>query len=133
LNKNRKGFTLIEVVISMVVIAIIMYSVIAVFITAGVRGVNVEVFTVAQSLAEGKMEEVMALPFDSIQQINATPFLGDLNAYHYQVEVDYVDANNFEEPSLQPQTDYRRIIVTITHPKLEENGITLQSVRANYQ
>jgi len=131
LNKHRKGFTLIEVVISMVVIAIIMYAVIAVFITAGVRGVNVEVFTVAQSLAEGKMEETMALPYALIQPA-AGDFDVDLSAYHYQVEVEYANADNFDIHAPAPETPYRWIQVTITHPKLEE-GITLQSVRANYQ
>lgn len=132
MNKNRKGFTLIEVVISMVVIAIIMYSVIAVFITAGVRGVNVEVFTVAQSLAEGKMEEMMALQYAAIQPTEAD-FDVDLSAYHYQVEVDFVPPDDFDrEPPLGEDQGYKRITVIITHPKLEA-GITLQSVRADYQ
>ena len=131
-TKNKKGFTLIEVVISMVIIAIIMYAVISVFITAGVRGVNVEVFTIAQSLAEGKLEEIMSKPYADIVP-SGGDFGGDLTQYQYQVEVDFVLPDNFDlEPPLGESQGYKRIEVLIDHPNLE-NTIVLKSVRADYE
>ena len=70
LAKNLKGFTLVEVIVSLVIIAVVMYAAIAVFITSGAKGVNVEIFTVAQSLAEDKLEEAMVHDFiDAISTI----------------------------------------------------------------
>ena len=127
---KKRGFTLIEVVISMVIIAIVMYAVIAVFITSGSKGVNVEVFTIAQSLAEGKLEQVMALPYASIETESEKPFTDELEAYTYEVSWAWVEPGNFDKDSVTDQ-GYIRVLVKIRHPNLD-SSIQLQSVRADY-
>ncbi|MFH1361093.1 MAG: prepilin-type N-terminal cleavage/methylation domain-containing protein [bacterium] len=128
---QRKGFSLIEVVISMVVIAIVMYAVIAVFITSGAKGVNVEIFTVAQSLAEGKMEEMMARPYGDLNTIGPINYTGDLLAYTYTITVNDVEPLDFDTIASAPPSNYRRIIIAINHPIMTD-PVTLESVRANY-
>jgi prepilin-type N-terminal cleavage/methylation domain-containing protein len=127
--KNRKGLTLIETIISIVIIAIVMYAGISIFITAGFRGVDVEVFTVAQSLAEGKLEEVIAENFDNINDISETSYAGDLSSFSYEVVVDYVEGTALDAP-VAYSTDYKKIRVLIRHPKLA-NPVMLETIKAD--
>ena len=127
---RNKGFTLVELVVAMVVIAIVMYAAIAIFITSGAKGVNVEVFTVAQSLAEGKLEEAMARNFGDITLESETNFTGDLSSYSYEIVVDYVSAEALDTP-VASVTEYKKIQVKIRHPKLG-NPTQLESLRADF-
>ena len=128
--KKRKGFTLIETVVAVTILAIVMYSVIAIFINSGVRGANVEVFSVAQALAEGKLEEKMAKTFASLSSESSSFFSGDLNAYSYQVTVDYVSREALDTVVGYP-TDYKKLRVGVSH-NLLSRPISLESIRANY-
>lgn len=127
---GKQGFTLIETVISIVVIGIIMYSAIAVFITSGVKGLNVEVFTVAQSLAEGKLEEAMAQDFGNVTSESETGFPGDLSNYSYEVVVNYVSAEALDLP-VGFETKYKKISVMVRHLQLGQPA-SLESLRADY-
>ncbi len=130
MSGKKQGFTLVEIIMAMAVIAIIMYSVIAVFITSGARGVNVEVFTVAQSLAEGKLEENMAHSFSDVSDEVETNFSGDLGDYSYEIVVNYVSPEALDLP-VAFVTDYKKIQARIRHPQLE-GAISLEAIRANY-
>lgn len=126
----KKGFTLVELVIAMVIIAIIMYAAIAIFVASGARGVNVEVFTVAQSLAEDKLEQAMAQDFGDATDEAEANFSGDLNQYSYEIVMDFVSGEALDTPVASP-TDYKKIRVVIRHDLL--GGTTsLESIRANY-
>lgn len=129
-NKQRLGFSLVELVIAVVVIAIVMYAVIAIFITSGFRGVNVEVFTVAQSLAENKLEEAVAQDFDDITAEAETSFGGELANYSYEITVDYVSGEALDT-AVGFATDYKRIRVAIRHSQLS-SPTYLEGIRADY-
>ena len=128
--KNKNGFTLIETVISVAIIAIVMYALIAIFITSGTKGMNVEVFTVAQSLAEGKLEQAMAQDFGEVTSESETNFTGDLSAYSYEILVDHVSAEVLDSP-VGYATDYKRIEVRIRRSLLD-SPTKLKSLRSNY-
>lgn len=125
--RKHKGFSLIEIIISITILAIVLYSLIAVFITTGVKGVSVEVFIVAQSLAEGKLEEAMALPFDNITSESETNFSGNLDEYSYEIIRNYV-SREVLDISAGEETDYKKITVLIRHSELN-NPIILKSMR----
>ena len=128
---NKKGFTLIELVVSMVVIATIMYAVIAIFITSGAKGVNVEIFTVAQALAENKLEEAMALDFTDVTSESQTNFTGDLSNYNYEIVVNYVSAEALDS-AVGYATDYKKIKINIRHANLA-GPTQLESLRSSYR
>ena len=130
MTKKRNGFTLVEVTISILAAAVIMYAAIAIFITSGAKGMNAEVFTVAQSLAEGKMEEVMAKSFGGVSAESAANFSGDLSNYSYEVLANYVSGEALDSVS-GSATNYKKIQVRIYNPLLNSPAI-LESVRANY-
>jgi prepilin-type N-terminal cleavage/methylation domain-containing protein len=127
---KAKGFTLVEVIVSVSVVAIVMYALIAVFVTSGFRGVNVEVFTVAQSLAEGKLEEISARNFAGITGESETNYTGDLSDFSYEVVIDYVASDDLDTP-VGFETNYKRVRVQIRHPKLT-NPAQFESIRAWY-
>lgn len=126
----KKGITLIEVIISIVVIAIIMYSSVQVFVSSGAKGANVEVFSVAQSLAENKLEECIGKSFAYISSEAQTSFSSPLNSYSYQIVVNYVSKEALDA-SVGYTTSYKKITVQIRHPSLS-NPTTLESIRINY-
>ncbi|MBN2057496.1 MAG: type II secretion system protein [Candidatus Saganbacteria bacterium] len=113
----KRGFTLVEVVISMVVIAIVMYASLSIFINSGARESNVEVFTVAQTLAEDKMEETMAKEFTAISDEAASALGGDLGDFSSSVSVAYVTPEALDTAVTGP-TNYKRINVRIEHALL---------------
>jgi len=130
LTKNLKGFTLVEVIVSLVVIAVVMYAAIAVFITSGVKGVNVEIYTIAQALAEAKLEEAMVKDFVDATSESEASFSGDLIDYSYEVTAIYVSTEALDT-AYGSATDYKKISILIRHPQLS-NPISLESIRANY-
>ena len=130
MKKKSPGFTLVETIMAVAVIAIVMYAVIAIYITSGIRGVNVEVFTVAQSLAEGKLEESMAQTFEALSSVGQTGFSQDLSDYSYRIAVNYVSAEALDTP-VASVTEYKKIQVKIRHPKLG-NPTQLESLRADF-
>lgn len=130
LTKNLKGFSLVEVIVSLVVIAIIMYAGLAVFITSGAKGVNVDVYTVAQTLAEDKLEEAMVQDFVDVTSESETSFSGDLSNYTYEITMDYVSTEALDIAVGSP-TDYKKISVLVRHPQLGR-PTSLESIRANY-
>lgn len=114
---NAEGFNLVEVSLSIAIIAIILYSLITIFITSGARGTNVEIFTVAQALGEGKLEEIMAKDFDDVSAEAETSYTGDFDDFSYQVEMDFVSEEALDIP-VGYTTDYKKIVVMIRHPVL---------------
>lgn len=126
----RRGFSIIELIISMVILAIIIYASIAIFINVGIKGVNVEVFTTAQSLAEDKVEEAMTRTFASLSDESETAFSDDLVNFTYEIIVDYVSGEALDVPVGSP-TEYKKISVVIRHAQLGK-PVSLEAVRADY-
>lgn len=108
-----------------------MYTLIATFVTSAIKSVNVESFTVAQSLAEAKIEEAMMLPFASLTDEAQTSFSGDLSSFSHQLVVDYVSPEAIDTPTAVV-TEYKRVQVRITHPQLG-NAIQLESIRTDFE
>lgn len=125
----KRGFSLVELIIALVLLAIIMYGALAIFINSGVKGVNVEVFSVAQTLAEDKLEEVMSRDFGWVSSEAQTSFSGNLSSFSAQLIVSYVASGELNTGVVGP-TDYKKVTVQIRHPLLS-NPTTLESIRAN--
>ena len=125
--RGKPGFTLVEVIVAMVVISIVMYASLSIFINSGARESNVEVFTVAQTLAENKMEEVMAKDFAAVSDEAATAYGGDLSAFSSVVSVAYVTPEALDM-SVPGPTDYKKVSVIIEHSLLQQ-PTSLESIK----
>jgi prepilin-type N-terminal cleavage/methylation domain-containing protein len=128
--RQRAGFTLVEVILSIVIMSIVMYAVIGVYITSGFKGVNVEAYTVAQALSESVLEEAMSRSFASVADVPETAFSAEaLSEYTYEIVADYVSREALDAAVAGP-TDYKKITVRIRHPRLG-NPIDLASLKAD--
>lgn len=78
-KKARAGFTLVEVLIAMVVLAVGLLA-LAQLQVAAINGLAYSRhFSVATQLAEGQMEKLMSYPFSELEAINQTYYPQDKN------------------------------------------------------
>ena len=98
----KKGVTLIELIISIVIMSIAFYSLINVFTTVAPGDINVRTLTIGTHLLNEKMEEVMLKSYTGIATQAATSFNSPFNNYQYRVVVDYVSSS---EPDVVSGTD----------------------------
>jgi len=114
---QRKGFTLIEIIVLIVIAGIIIPVIIVPFAT-GIRGSKKpEVVTTAMYLAHQKMEELMKFNYDRAPELTpgtytlpAPPIAG----YTWQWVISYV-TNTFAASGAD--VGYKMIVVTVTDPQ----------------
>jgi type II secretory pathway pseudopilin PulG len=94
---NRKGFTLIEIIVLIVMAGIIIPAIMVPFAT-GIRGSGKpEMVTTAMYLAHQKMEELMKFDYSRAPELNPSTYTlpaPPVTGYTWQWIISYVD-NNF--------------------------------------
>jgi hypothetical protein len=113
-----------------VVLGIAMYALITIFISSGFKGVNVEHYTIGQTLAESKLEEAMVQDYLDVSDEAEANFSGDLSGYSYEIATDFVSGEALDTPVGSDQ-GYKRVRVLIRHPQLT-NPVMLESIKADY-
>jgi prepilin-type N-terminal cleavage/methylation domain-containing protein len=116
---DKKGFTLIEIIIVIVMAGILLPAIIVPFIT-GLKGSGKpEMVTTAMYLAHDKMEEFMKYRYlNSALDPTATTSYADISGfsgYQWQWEIYYVDSS-FLNPDLVTHRGYKRILVRVKDP-----------------
>jgi type II secretory pathway pseudopilin PulG len=114
---GKKGFTLIEILV-LVVLAGIIIPVIVVPFATGIRGSGKpEVVTTAMYLAHQKMEELMKFDYGRAPELNPGTYTlpaPPVPGYTWQWVISYVD-NNFNASG--SDVGYKMIRVTVTDPQ----------------
>ena len=116
---NKKGFTLIEIIV-LIVLAGIIIPVIVIPFATGIRGSKKpEMVTTAVYLAHYKMEEFMKYQYLNTA-LNPTAITGyaaisGFSDYYWQWEIYYVDSD-FLNPDLVTHRGYKRILVRVRDP-----------------
>ena len=127
---NHQGFTLIEIIIT-IVIAGILLPVIVVPFAAGVKGSGKpEKTTTAMFLAHQKMEEFMKYDYSNaaLNAIALTPYANaGMANYQWQWEIIYVDGN-FNTSATD--VNYKKIHVRVMDP--DSNTYEVYSVVTNF-
>ncbi len=115
---DKKGFTLIEIIIMIVMAGILLPVIVVPFATGVKESKKPEMVTTSMYLAHYKMEEFMkfryqnaALNPTALTAYAAAPIAG----YQWQWEIYYVD-NNFANPDLVTHRGYKRILVRVQDP-----------------
>ena len=118
---NKKGFTLIEIIVMIVMAGILLPVIVVPFVT-GIRGSgNPELVTTAMYLAHQKMEEFMKYNYCNAA-LNPTALtsyaaITGFSGYQWQWSIYYVD-NNFQGPDLVTDRGYKTILVRVSDPML---------------
>jgi len=118
---KRKGFTLLELVFSIIISAIILYPICSVIFNLASKNPTVENAQMSVRLASSKMEEVSNRMFTNISTQATTPFGGKFPDFSYSVEVHYVNAGALETSVDPTVTSYKLIIVKV-------NGVELRTI-----
>ncbi len=114
--KTKKGFTLIELVVSMIVIGIAFYGLMSVLSDITIKNTSGQEILKAGFLAEEVMEKILVKgkDFDTdIVDVSSQNFSSPFSGYSYVVDVEYVNPYDLNL-STSEATDYKRIEVTVT-------------------
>jgi prepilin-type N-terminal cleavage/methylation domain-containing protein len=126
--KKSRGYTLVELVIAIVIMAIAFYALINVFITVAPQDINARTMTVGAHLMNEKVEETILLGYTNIASSAATPFVSPFDNYYNSIIVDYVTTADVNVVSASA-TPYRRVKVRVWGPKLNTlEAVTLSTI-----
>lgn len=125
--KTPKGFTLIELIMSVIIISICIIPVAVMFQQAMHGSVEAKVLTVANALAEEKMEEILRLGYANVTNQSGT-FTG-FSDYSFQVTVNYANSSDLNTP-VANATGYRSVEVGVAHGGIQP--VALRSLVTNY-
>ncbi len=111
-RKAKKGFTIIELVMTIVIAGIAVYSILTVFLTAATRNVDLEAVSIAAHLAHGKLEEVSSKSYANIVSEVPFSFGGDFTDFSGQVIVNFVTAEALDQV-IASDSGYKKIVVYV--------------------
>lgn len=128
--KNGAGFTLVETVISIVIIGIAFTGLLAVFTGVFTNAVYDDLMTVATMLTKGEMERVKGLSFANVSDENRdspAAFSGNFSNYSWQVRVDPVPEDIADDETM---TNYKQVEVRVTNDIAGQ--VSLKTIVTNY-
>lgn len=122
---DRAGFTLIELIMTIVIAAVIIIPT-SVIVYESIRNAFLpEYITISSSLLEAQLERVTNLRFESVVNEGPINFGGDFSNYSYGVNVFYVNPGDLNMQIGFP-SDYKRVEITIFHLGLPDvKAVTL--------
>ena len=122
--KNKNGFTIIEVIIFIVIVSVGFLILSATYTTVLEDNATGENLSVATSLCEGKMEEILDThSFDTIASVSETAFAAPFGSYTYEVNWFYVHPVNLKV-NAGVVTDYKVVEVFVDHGCIEPVKLT---------
>jgi len=127
---NKKGFTLIEIIILIVMAGIILPVIVVPFVTSVKESGKPEMVTTAMYLAHYKMEEFTKFHYTNaaLNPVALTPYANTgIPGYQWQWEIVYLDSNFNLSGS---NVGYKRIFVRVRDP--ENDTYEVCSVVTNF-
>lgn len=122
----KKGFTIIELIIAIFILALGITAVFAIF-PLGIQIVRFsKMTTTATYLGEAKIEEIISEPYNEIYSESKQALDSPFNAYSRETRVSYVDPTSPELPEVETDLGIKKIEVTVFWKS--SLGITEQSI-----
>lgn len=128
--KRKRGMTLIELVLSIIIIAVCLIPVSTMYNQVLSKIYKSRVMTTASALAEETMDQHLGKTFSGIANTVLTSFSSPFSDYSYQVVVNYVEAANLNTSVDPTVTQYKRVEVRITHSQI--GTLRMVSLLTNY-
>ncbi len=130
---NRRGMTLIELIIGAAIIGISFYVLISIFITILPRTARIETLDKKVYLAQEKMEEYLARSFDNISGEAETNFGGGFSSYKYQILVTYVATSELNWAVAGP-TPFKNVKVRVWGGQVDpQAAVEITTLVATYE
>lgn len=120
----KRGYTLIELIVSIAIIAVCIAGIASVYQNVLQRGVRGKIMTTACALAEEKADEVLRLGFSGIGSDGPADFSSPFGDYSYQVVVINVQPPDLDTSVGSTDTGYKKVTVNITHDQAGTYGIS---------
>ncbi len=114
---------MVELIVTLIFVGIALTALLGSFSTSVCKSTDSEALTLAVELAEAKLEQIQ-----SDKSGRGYPYISEEN-YPEETDPDGY-AGYVRKVSITPQTDYKEITVTVTHPNMEE--VSLSTILANY-
>jgi len=124
----KKGFTLVEIIVAAALMLVFLSVGVVVFVNSSKLTKKAETLTIAQSLAQGKVEECLVKNFADISGETKTAFSGEFNDYNYEVIVVFVTGEALDVAV--PSSDYKKITVKVHNNKLQ-SPIQFDTIKVN--
>ncbi|MFA5839422.1 MAG: prepilin-type N-terminal cleavage/methylation domain-containing protein [Candidatus Margulisiibacteriota bacterium] len=112
-GQGRDGFTLIELVMTIVIGSIAVYSVIMIFVNTTSRNAQVDNLSIAVHLASSKIEQVSNKAYLNVSSEALSAFTGQFSNFSSQVLVTNVSSTEIDTSSGTTETGYKKIKVFI--------------------
>ncbi len=87
MKKKNKGFTIIEILFALALLAAGLTSVVLIMSEGQSQNTVSKMHSVAMGLAKDRMENIRNLPYASVNSVPLTPFASPYVDYSYQVNV----------------------------------------------
>ena len=118
---SRAGFTLIELIMTVVILSIAIGGLLVAVGAAAQHVVLPYITQIATGLAEQELERVTGLRFSQVASASATPFASPFADYTYQIIVSAVPVNLANDPGL---AQYKQVKVAVAHAGIGSVGLT---------
>ncbi|MBU0686857.1 MAG: type II secretion system GspH family protein [Candidatus Margulisbacteria bacterium] len=112
-KQAKKGFTIIELIMTIVIAGIAVYSIIAIFLNVATRNVDLEAVSMAAHLANSKLEEVSSKSYANIVSEAPFSFGGDFSDFSGQVVVNFVSFEALDQV-VGIDAGYKKIAVYVS-------------------
>lgn len=118
---NHKGFTLLEVLISLFIFAVLSGIMATTIIMAGKVSQKTDKRRIALGLAQELVEFTRSIPFG--EEISTEPTIQGFEGFSRSIKVEYVTGNNFNTVSQSP-TDFIRVTATVSERDISPVSLT---------
>lgn len=114
--RNRKGFTIIEAVLAIVILAVSFMGLATVLSSTTLHDIDLDLSTTAIMLARSTMAKTKAKPFADITNVSTTSYGGSFSDFFYNISVGCVDPADLDTTTAcsGEAANYKRIVVTVT-------------------
>lgn len=112
MNNKNPGLTLIELILTMVVAAIVLVPASIAVVESVCHSHWPEHYTIASALLQREAERIAHLRFSAVVNEGPLSYGGNFSNYSYQVNCCYVDSGGLNTAVPGP-TDYKRVTLTI--------------------